>query len=141
MKEKIALCGFRCDLCPGYKENVTGTEGRQEASDGWFKFYGFRVPQEEICCDGCPPPDAEDARIIDAECPVRPCVLERGIPNCAHCDEYVCDKLRERLVDPDAVVKRVGAPVPQDEFDRFIKPYDNKNRLAAIRKQIGKEDV
>lgn len=40
----VARCGFRCDLCPAYEENVHGPEDRQRASDGWFKYYGLGIP-------------------------------------------------------------------------------------------------
>jgi hypothetical protein len=138
MNEKIAACGFRCDLCPAFRENVTGREHQQETSNGWFRYYGFRVAAEAIFCDGCLTEDSADPRRIDRDCEVRPCVLQRGLPNCAHCDEYVCSLLEEKIVDPEQVIKRTGRTVPQEDFGRFIKPYDNRTVLDRIREDIGK---
>ena len=30
-----------------------------------------------------------------SECGIRACGVEKGVENCAHCDEYGCDKLTE----------------------------------------------
>jgi hypothetical protein len=73
----LARCGYRCDLCPAYRENIHGPEAaRQRTSDGWFKYYGFRIPPEQICCDGCRD-ERPEARHIDAACPIRPCAIHR----------------------------------------------------------------
>src|SRR5512139_2022666 len=78
----LAPCGYRCDLCPAYRENIRGPGDQRRTSDGWFKYYGFRIPPEQICCDGCL--DARpEARRIDRDCPVRPCARVRATPTCA----------------------------------------------------------
>ncbi len=80
MGEIVSRCGFRCDQCLAYRPNAEANPvGRQELSDGWHKYFGFRIPAEEIICDGCL---AESPRLIDKACPVRPCVIERGFANC-----------------------------------------------------------
>jgi hypothetical protein len=132
----ISFCGYRCRICPAFKDNITGPQDQQRTSDGWFKYYGFRIPPERIVCDGCRAPDSEQPRRIDTECPVRPCATAKGLPNCAHCDEYVCDKLKQRLVDIDEVIGKQQEPIPPQDFDRFLKPYDNKPRLQTIRSEL-----
>jgi hypothetical protein len=138
MKEDISLCGYKCKICPAYKDNVTGPDHQQWVSDGWFKYYGFRLPPETIICDGCLPEGCDNPRRIDTECPVRPCVMAKGLPNCAHCDEYICDKLAKRIVEPKKVLSKCKKPPSRQDYDRFIKPYDNKTRLDKIREQLGK---
>jgi hypothetical protein len=131
MKPTLTRCGYRCDLCLAYWPNVTANPAnRQVLSDGWFKYFGFRLPPETICCDGCM---AEDPQLIDRGCPVRPCVIERGLDNCAQCERYVCEKLTERLVIYDEIAARVGTEIPEDDRARFIRPYENKRRLDALR--------
>lgn|GEM_PF-2159134 len=49
---------------------------QQILSDGWHKYFGFRIPPDRILCDGY---KAENPRLIDRACPVRPCVLEREL--------------------------------------------------------------
>jgi hypothetical protein len=65
--------------------------------------------------------------------PRRPCVIEKGLDNCAQCEQYVCDKLGERMVAYEEVRQRVGAEIPEEDYVRFIQPYENERRLDALR--------
>jgi len=131
MQEILTRCGYRCDLCLAYRPNVEGNAANQQVlSDGWHKYFGFRIPAEQIRCDGCL---AEDPELIDRGCPVRPCVLARGLRTCAECPEYGCERLAERLVDYDALAARLGEPIPAEDRARFIAPYENKRRLEELR--------
>jgi len=132
MKPILTRCGYRCDLCLAYRPNIEKNPlNQQKLSDGWFKYFGFRIQPENILCDGCM---AENARLIDQGCPVRPCVLEKGLDNCAACDEYVCEKLKERIVVYEEVKQRVGLEIPMDDYLCFIQPYENMGRLDIYRK-------
>ena len=139
MRMDVARCGYRCDLCPAFKENIRGGEDQQRVSDGWFRYYGFRIPPETICCDGCLAKDRDSPRRIDSDCAVRLCAEKRDVPNCAHCDEYICDKLAEKLVDPDKAVERAGTSVPQVDYARFIEPYDSRKILDEVNKEAGRD--
>jgi hypothetical protein len=76
---------------------------------------------------------SSDPKLIDQSCPVRPCVIERGLDNCSQCGEYVCEKLLERLVTYEDVKKKVNAEIPEADRQRFIQPYENNKRLDALR--------
>lgn len=141
METIVGRCGYRCDLCPAYKDNIRGRQHRQWVSDGWFKFFGFRIPPDEISCDGCWAEDSTNPKRIDTDCPVRPCVIEKGLDSCAQCSEYVCDRLRERLVDGKKVLERAQGPVPQAERDAFVRPYDNVRRLDRMRRKLAGEET
>jgi hypothetical protein len=53
MEEIISRCGFRCDLCLAFKPNIEKNhQNQQKLSDGWFKYFGFRIPPDQIICDG-----------------------------------------------------------------------------------------
>ena len=131
MNPTLTRCGYRCDLCLAYKPNVAqNPANQQKLSDGWHKYFGFRIPAPEICCDGCMTGD--DPKLIDQSCPVRPCVIEKGLDNCAQCEEYVCEKLAERLVVYEEVRDRVGIEISEDDRLCFIGPYENKRRLDAL---------
>ena len=133
----LTRCGYRCDLCLAYAPNVSRNPAdREKLSDGWFKYYGFRIPPERILCDGCM---AQDPRLIDKACPVRPCVVEKGLENCAQCEEYVCDRVAERLVTYEWVKERAGDTIPEDDYLCFIRPYENERRLGALRAARGQE--
>ncbi|MEW6228971.1 MAG: DUF3795 domain-containing protein [Bacillota bacterium] len=131
MAEILSRCGYRCDMCLAYRPNVEADPSNQQIlSDGWFKYFGFRIPPEELVCDGC-----EGTRQIDRGCPVRPCVVQKGLANCSQCDQYGCERLAERWVVFEEVASRVGFPVPDEDRARFIAPYENKVRLEVLRRR------
>ena len=129
----VARCGYRCDLCPAFKDNVRGPEHQQWVSDGWHKYYGFRIPADSICCDGCWTEDSAYPNRIDTDCPVCPCVIEKGLESCAQCNEYICERLRQRLVDGKEVLAKAEQPIPPEEFNAFVRAYDNRQRLKQMR--------
>jgi hypothetical protein len=131
MEPILTRCGYRCDLCLAYRPNVEKQPSvQQKLSDGWFKYFGFRLEPTNIICDGCM---MTHPRLIDLSCPVRSCVLEKGLENCSSCDRYGCGKLKERIVLYEEVRKRVGKEIPEDDYLCFIQPYENKRRLDNYR--------
>jgi len=138
MEPILTRCGYRCDLCLAYKPNIEkNPANQQKLSDGWFKYYGFRLPAAEICCDGCM---SGNPKLIDRSCPVRPCVIERGLDNCSQCEQYICERLSERLIVLEQVKQRVGAAVPEDDYVCCIMPYENRRRLDALRGKQASSD-
>ncbi|MBN1999345.1 DUF3788 family protein [candidate division KSB1 bacterium] len=133
-KEILTRCGYRCDLCPAYKENIGTKQQKQYVSDGWYKIYGFRIPAEKICCDGCVTAGSTAVNLIDKDCPVRPCVFGKGLENCSQCEDFICGKLKERIVIADDLLKKHGLKLTRIERSFFIKPYENKKRLDILRR-------
>jgi hypothetical protein len=130
MEPIITRCGYCCDLCLAYKPNVVEKPDNQIIlSDGWYQYFGFRIPPEEIICDGCM---TENPKLIDKNCPVRPCVIEQGFKNCADCPEMICEKLADRLVVYEEILEKMGGYIPEEDYQRFIRPYENKRRLLSI---------
>jgi hypothetical protein len=139
MEEILTRCGYRCDLCLAYRPNVEANPANQQTlSDGWHKYFGFRIPAEQIVCDGCMAPDP---LLIDQACPVRPCVIERALSTCAQCPDFGCEKLAERLVAYETIVARMGTQIPEEDRGRFIAPYENKRRLDDLRCQSAEKGV
>jgi hypothetical protein len=131
MEPILARCGFRCDLCMAYSPNIVAhPENAPKLSDGWFKYFGFRIPAEKINCPGCL---SNSAETLDIGCPVRPCVVARGLETCASCEDYACGKLQERLVTFEDMQTKAGSPIPEDDHMNFIFPYENKVLLDALR--------
>jgi hypothetical protein len=127
----LSRCGYRCDQCLAYRPNVEANPFNQQTlSDGWHKYFSFRIPAEEIICDGCM---AQNPYLLDKACPVRPCVIERGFANCAECSDYICSKLAKRLVVYEEVAARCGHAIPEEDRQRFISPYENRKRLDDLR--------
>jgi hypothetical protein len=130
--EVLTMCGYRCDLCLAYAPNVASGDRRPELSDGWFAVYGFRIQPEQILCEGCV--SSDNPALIDKGCPVRPCVVAKGIPNCASCPDYVCDKLGQRIVDRAEIEGKLGRPLGDAEYERLVRPYESRARLDALRR-------
>ncbi len=98
---------------------------------GGSAITGFAsLPPSRIFCDGCM---AENPRLIDQSCPVRLCVIERGLDHCLQCENYVCEKLATRIVDAEDIRQRVKHEVSDDDYQRFIRPYENSRRFEALR--------
>ncbi|MFP4000989.1 MAG: DUF3795 domain-containing protein [Thermoplasmata archaeon] len=123
---RITRCGYRCDLCLAYKQNIDGREDKQVISDGWFEYFGFRIPPEKISCDGCLTPDKEKPHLIEEDCPIRACVIDKGIDNCSQCEEFGCEKFETRVVDG-----KEFEDIPDKDYSRFIRPYENKRRFKS----------
>jgi hypothetical protein len=135
VEQILTRCGYRCDLCLAYRPNVEANPSYQQAlSDGWHKYFGFRIPSEQIACDGCM---SDEPHLIDGACPVRPCVIQGGIANCSECPDYICDRLKNRLVVYETLAAEHPCPIPPEDRARFIAPYENKVRLDRLRRTQG----
>lgn len=136
MQEVLSRCGNRCDLCPAYKPNIEAhPENRQKLSDGWLKYYDVSIPADEISCAGC----MTDGPRLSEDCPVRSCVLEKGFDNCAECDEYICEKLKPRIVIYEDIKQQISEDISEDDYRCFIQPYENKLRLDSIRSTLRRD--
>ena len=129
-KEILTRCGYRCDLCLAYKNNIETYDQRDFLSDTWYKIYGFRIPAKEIYCEGCI--SSGIPVLIDKSCPVRPCVTEKGLENCSQCKDYPCDNFNQRKVTREKFTE--NKTVSGKEYSKCIKPYENKARLDDLRK-------
>jgi hypothetical protein len=47
--------------------------------------------------------------------------------------------LEQRLVALADVQKRVSWPIPDGDYQRFIRPYENQRRLKALRVRLRRE--
>jgi hypothetical protein len=89
----IAPCGLDCAACPAYTATVKDDdELRAETAKQWAA-HGFTGGPEEVNCLGCM--SAEAPAIFSDHCPVRMCVVERGVESCAHCGEFACPTLEK----------------------------------------------
>ena len=112
MDEIIAYCGLNCGECPAYIATKKDSYDELEKVAKKWSSESRSFKPEEIYCDGC----NLDKRIFSwcSECPTRSCCREKGFENCAYCNDYFCDNLKQTFdVDPSA-----------------------KERLDAIRKNL-----
>ena len=117
MQVVISRCGFRCDLCPAYRENNHTPQDRQKVAEGWWKYYRVEMDPADIFCDGCLAEDAARPKLITPDCAIRPCAIGKGLPNCAHCAEYdSCAKLAgfiEWVPQVKATLDEIRAALPE----------------------------
>ena len=73
----LTRCGYRCDLCLAYKPNVEANLANQQkfSAMAGINILAFACRQRAICCDSCM---ADEPKLIDQNCPVRSCVIEKG---------------------------------------------------------------
>jgi hypothetical protein len=127
----LSMCGFRCDLCPAYYKNIGKLAEPNEISKGWSEYYDFQIAPQSIICVGC----RESGKHLDEDCPVRPCVIEKLLKNCAQCDEYVCSKLKSRMESIENIKEKFDNNLTERDYQLFIKPYESRSRLENIRKK------
>jgi len=91
MKKLIAYCGIDCSECPAYLATQSGDIKEIEKVAKEWSTETMSFKPEEIRCQGC----NQDEEVFSwcSQCPIRICCKEKGYENCAHCEEYVCEKL------------------------------------------------
>jgi len=98
MEKMIAYCGLVCTDCPGYI--ATQADDRvalEKVAALWRKEYNAPdITVESVICDGCLGTEGRKCGHW-FDCEIRPCAMERGVVNCAHCADYArpggCKKL------------------------------------------------
>jgi hypothetical protein len=124
----VARCGYRCDLCAARSDDPAV---RQKLVDAWRKYYGHtQYTVENVQCGGC-----YSEKLADRTCKVRPCVIAKGIENCAHCDQCPCAKLKPLCSSPHINFVNFGE-VPQEDYDLAMRQFDNVPELMRIRAQL-----
>ena len=94
MEESIAICGISCNECGAYIATKTDDdEKRKETAELWTKEYNADIKPEDIYCDGCVSQSQIHFKHCHV-CEIRKCGLEKGVANCALCDDYACEKLQ-----------------------------------------------
>jgi hypothetical protein len=109
MGEMIAYCGLECTECPALLATVADDDAkRAEVAAMWSKEFNADIKAEAINCEGC----LSEGEVVFSHCHVceiRKCGMEKGVANCAFCDDYACDKLTEFFaMVPEAQVRLDG---------------------------------
>lgn len=140
MDDIIARCGFKCNLCLIYRENLKKDErNRQIFRDGLEKYYGEKLTLEECYCDGCMTDDSENPVRITKDCKIRPCAISKGLQNCGLCEHYPCQDLEKKFVERSKVEARYGAPIAEEDYQLFIMPYESRQVLDKIKRERQKK--
>ena len=94
MTRIIAHCGLVCTDCPAFiATQAEDAAALERVAAQWREEYNApEITVESVICGGCVTHDERKCGHWH-ECEIRACAGARGIANCAHCDEYVCEKL------------------------------------------------
>ena len=103
MDKMIAYCGLTCTECPAFLATQKDDDNeRKKIAEQWSKEFDSEIKPEDINCDGCMSTSDRHIGHWD-ECEIRKCAQERNVKNCAYCDDYICDILKNSLDrDPNA---------------------------------------
>ena len=90
----IAYCGLVCTDCPA--NIATHADDRvalERVAGQWREEYNNPgITADSVACDGCVATSSRHSGHW-YECDIRSCGAGRGVLNCAHCEDYACEKL------------------------------------------------
>jgi hypothetical protein len=94
MTEMIAYCGLDCFQCGAFLATRDNDDAkRQKVAELWSKEFSPGIRAEDINCEGCL---SEGVLFSHCKvCKIRTCGMDRGVANCAFCEDYACEKLIE----------------------------------------------
>ncbi|MBN1664168.1 MAG: DUF3795 domain-containing protein [Deltaproteobacteria bacterium] len=117
MEKMTAYCGLNCTECATLiATREDDDEKRKKVAAEWSKLYQAPLKPEEMYCDGCLSTNGRLFRHC-AVCDIRICGLKKAVANCAHCDDYACDKLNNFFA---------LAPQTKDALDQIRKGLSAK---------------
>ena len=125
----IAACGNDCAACPRYNAHPyekTETELRHTA-ELWMKI-GYRdriVSNEEIACTGCRPENWCRYRVVK-------CCEEKGIPTCAACSLYPCERMRECFAVTLSFEPKCREVCTEAEYAQLKRAFFEKKQNLAM---------
>ncbi|MDQ7794503.1 MAG: DUF3795 domain-containing protein [bacterium] len=134
-EEMIGYCGYSCHLCAARSADPAI---RQRLVDGWRRVFGHQhYTAENVQCDGC----LKDGRLADQECKARPCARERGVENCAYCEEFVCEKVGKLLASREGMLlfcRPEAGPVTEEEYALCMRQFESMPTMIRLLAQAGK---
>ncbi len=129
----IAKCGNRCDLCPLYVENYSAI-GWEKINNSLYKYHQQNTgapPHHTQPCDGC----LSVGYVARKDCRIRKCANSRSLDTCAECEELFCSLLKEDMKIIECAVERFRGDVPEEDFNRYLKPFLIREVLLTIRSE------
>ena len=93
MEKIIAYCGLDCGICPAYVATINDdNDARAKVAEQWGKEFGMEIKPEDVNCDGCLSKDGRKIGYCNV-CEIRQCGVAKAVENCAHCEDYSCEKI------------------------------------------------
>ena len=101
METIISYCGLECTKCPAFIARLEDNDTlRKKTAEEWSKQFRIEILPESVDCAGCLATGVHGPYC--SMCEIRKCGTEKGLANCAHCDDYGCEKLlKVHQIDAD----------------------------------------
>ncbi len=94
MEKMIAYCGIVCTECPAFLATQNDDDNeRKRVAELWSKQFNSDIKPEDINCVGCLSKGTHFSYCND--CCIKKCAEEKGVINCAYCDNYPCERLNK----------------------------------------------
>ena len=146
MSKLIAKCGIDCGACPwGFNSRKDLTAEEFERFRNKAKRILGYMPIKTACVT-CQTPDSEipkGSKIPNRRCLIRQCVDKTGIANCAYCSRFSCDTLKTTagLWNRQTIEAKLGAPLSEDDYQSFVKPFEGLDRLEILHASLKPEEI
>lgn len=124
-------CGMRCEICPASHLHRERAD-LARAAQLWAELFDVHLAPEQIACGGC---RGETSALLDKSCPVRPCVMGKGIDDCSQCPDLPCEKLKRRWVSREETEARLGRKIQEDDYRKYVLPFENASYLGSVRRK------
>ena len=101
MGKMLSYCGINCGECPAYLATKKNDEEEINKIASEWSSVAMKFSPEEIYCDGC----SNEKRHFSwvPNCDIRICCTEEKLENCAYCEDFICEILKNSLEkDPNA---------------------------------------
>lgn len=131
----IGYCGYNCHLCAARSDDPAI---RGKLVDAWRRIFGHeQYTAENVRCDGC----LSNGRLADTACKARPCAIERGVKNCAYCEESPCDKVVHLLGSREGLLifcRPKREQVTQEEHELCMRQFESMPNIVRMLVDAGK---
>ncbi len=146
MSKLVAKCGIDCGACPWGpypRKGMTSEEFEQYRNDA-KRVLGY-MPIKTPCLT-CQTPDSKipkGTKLPNRKCLIRQCVDKTGVANCAYCSRFPCDTVNATsgAWTRENIERKLGVPISEEEYRKFVKPFEGVNRLEAIRPSLKPAEI
>jgi hypothetical protein len=90
----VAFCGLVCNECPAFIATVENDDEKKKKTAEMWSSEDYKINPEDVECDGCTF-IGKKIMAFCFDCKVRQCGIGKRVENCAYCDDYPCDILKE----------------------------------------------
>lgn len=148
MNKNIGMCGIDCSICPWSKsvQDSMSVEDYEQFKIDCKKVLVYSPTGSYQNCLGCQTPEDQipkDSPIPLRNCTTRLCVKRNEIENCAYCSRFPCAYIKVKTVEwsREKIEKKLGKPISDENFNKFVEPFESFNHLKDIRDNLKKMDV